>query len=294
MSLKSERKKRIKEQKQAEEITLRSPVARKWYAEDAAEFVENHRKHCTDPTCAQAVAYSLRGQRMVAMVYPQKLNEIFFAVYGTGTASDYQPFMSLQLANPEDIRAMFKADGSLQSCQCGSGCRHGHDESMRFACLAFTCHNDGAAVTVEPNLPGVVTIRCKTCGKWLRGLGLAEQFQLAPRPKAKWPNIFCSHHGIEPGYVVCRHVLEEGKYPTWLWAPDAENVGEALCEACGKLREDGSLFKEENRALWVSTCQSGLNEHLHGRLKEMLGEVGQSFYVSPETVLNAPSSTAVN
>lgn len=257
---------------------------RMWYAEDIIEFVEDHHKHCSDPRCDElGISLNISGQKMIAMVLPHRLNEIFFATYGTGTNADYKPFMALQLANPGGIRAMFDENGIPFGCrECGD---HGdHDKPM---CLAFTCHNQGAVVVAEPTVVkgdadtsiklGIVSIRCKTCHQPLRASGWPMQFQLAPRPKAEYPNIYCSRHGIQPAYVTCVHVIDDYKALAYVDAATETESGTAVCSLCGgKMREGGVTIEELHMM-----CQASLDLHLHGRLKALIENTGQSFYTLP-------------
>jgi hypothetical protein len=268
MSVKSERKRAVKAQKQAEAVAQAltqsaPPPPRKWYAEDIAEQLQEHRAHCTDPNCDEsAIGLAWPGVKIVAILYPHNFNEIFLAPVGT---ADYKPFASLQLANAGDIAGMFNPDGSLP-CDNPYCPVHTKDEPT---CLTMTCHHEGLGLAFEHD--GTVSLRCKVCKKVMRHSKMADSFKLAPRPKAEFPNLFCRTHGIEPGYIACIHILEDGAPPALMFRVDTEHYGEAYCDECAelyKIHEEESARKVADRSHRV--CQSSLNKALDGKLNEWL------------------------
>jgi hypothetical protein len=244
-------------------VTPESPS--KWYAEDVVEQLQLHREHCTDPKCDEsAITISFEGKKLVPMLYSHNFNEVFLGEYGTGDKSiDYQPIIALQLANPEDIRAVFNPDGSVTCMMANCDHSNHHSEPIVLKMGCQFVHSKGWALGLEKD--GTVTLRCKECGDYLRTPGIARSFKLVSRPKPEWPNIFCHEHGIEPAYAACRHVLSGAK-PTVLLSPDKSLPGLALCNEC---ENDEELdVNDKERVLCV--CQSGLNRDLGGRLAELL------------------------
>jgi len=170
VSLKSERKIKVKADKQAAATAkawqLSQRNAQKLYAEDLKEALEAHRANCHDPNCKEtAIGLNFGIAKVVAMIKKGHPKEIFLAVFGTDSPDDYRPFASLQLDTGDEIREMFDSDGRVK------GCVHADDHPDEPMCLTLLCHNKGIAIVIEPNEgPGVFSLRCAECGDFLRGI----------------------------------------------------------------------------------------------------------------------------
>jgi hypothetical protein len=238
-----------------------TPVC-KLYAEDLAEHLKEHREVCTEQGCNESeIALHDSRWKVVAMLQPGKLKEVFLAPYGRDLPSDYQPHLSLQLETGEEIRDLFNPDGNPECSVTGAG---------RPVCFTLLCHRRGVDMSINAKEPGIVYLVCAepTCRQILGVNGRAMKLKLANRPKAKYPNIFfCPVHGTEPAYAICPHVLAEGASPLGLLPPTDTECGEAFCESCSKLYADRI---EETKFKLV--CEAAVNKALNGRLTELLAE----------------------
>jgi hypothetical protein len=265
VSAKSERKKRMKAEKQsaaaAKVLQMPRQTVRKLYAEDLEEALQAHRVNCHDPNCKELeIGLQFGVEKVVAMLKTGHPKEILLAPFGTNSPEDYQPFASLQLETGDEIRGAFDSNGRVK------GCVHADDHPDDPICLTLLCHNKGTAVAIEHKQgPGVFSLRCAVCNTILSDPDLAIQFKLAPRPKPEYPNIFCKHHGIEPAFAVCPHVLD-GAYPELLLPPDEENAGEAYCAACAILAKESRYDEIKLEVI----CRSGLDKRLGGNLRAIL------------------------
>jgi hypothetical protein len=224
------------------------------------------------------------GVRTVAMVFPDKREEVFLSVNFDG---HQHPLIALKLANRRDIASLFNEDGTL-TCDI-TGC----DDPTHPVCLVLCCHpNASTVICVEPGEPGAVTLRCNDCGSVLQGGNFPGTLKLAPRPKAQTPYIYCAHHGLEPAYILCKHVLD-GAPAAHLLSPDPDNYGEAMCEKCsGVFNSPDSTREQIKGVIGGMSCASGVNVLMGGKLNELLKAAGQTIFVG---VLNMPTaSPAVN
>jgi hypothetical protein len=233
-----------------ETITVESPV-RKLYAEYFDEMLQQHRETCKAPICNESqVVHFYKGLRVTPMVRTGSPKEVFLTI-------NSQPIQAIQLLTGDEIKAYFNEDGTA-AIDC-----HRHEKTDR-AYIYQRCHV-GAGVGIVPSSGGKVHLVCADksdgtlCGKTVLDL------DVAPQPKAKYPNIFCSHHGVEPSYVVCPHVLS-GTKATRLLPPTEKDCGEACCEPCNKLYEAGK-FKDLN---FHAACQSHVNQLLGNKPNKML------------------------
>lgn len=258
MSAKSERKRRVYEEKKNNVAPIRqreedrSPQMT--YADDIVEQLAFHREECTDPNCDHmAVTMHNPAFKTVAMLFDGHTKEVFLAPFGRGSADDYKPHLVFQLETGDEIKDCFDANGKV-ICEC---C---HDSSKRNhpICLTLACHRDGIDFAMEPD--GTVSLVCavKTCRKYLSAPNFPGTFKLAPRPKATYPNVFCARHGIEPSYAACPHVLRGDAYPTMLFPPTEDECGQAFCSACTELLDDDRISETGLKIV----CQSAIKNIL--------------------------------
>ena len=72
----------------------------------------------------------------------------------------------------------------------------------------------------------------------------------------EYPYLVCDAHPgvIEPGYLVCRHVLE-GEAPTHVVDAGPQNMGEVSCEACVPHLQERDYVLANFRVACASSCK---------------------------------------
>ena len=221
MSVKSERKKAVKAQRQAagKATDIMLPMLPiQWYAEESARAIDEHNANCTDRACTDDIKLFYKAFPMVAMIKSHEPKTLYIAPYGTDTPRDYQPIYALHLETGEEIAGSFEADGSTRCSVTG------HNATDQPICLTLLCHRAGVALVVHKDAPDTVSVICADpeCGNAIcSGENLlTRKMKLAKQPAVEYPNKFCRYHGVQPIYIACVHVAHGEKEPMHFEPPD--------------------------------------------------------------------------
>lgn len=155
MSLKSERKKQVKAEKQAF-----TPI--QWFADMTAYALDDHNTSCTEKVCHGFVLGPTKD-RLVAMVKSGEPKKLYIAPYGTDTARDYKPVTVLHLATGAEIAGAFDEDGKVHCAVTGK------NEQI---CLTLLCHHKGITLAVHHDAPDAVSVVCAECRNPLKFDGI--------------------------------------------------------------------------------------------------------------------------
>ena len=239
-----------------EQRTADQGAVRKMFAEDFSELVEEHRKVCKDPKCDETTLINrFPGVRVAPMIQVGAPNELFLTV-------NSKPFWSIQLADGE-LATFFNKNGKIDSANCQ------HAEELTEAFLWSTCgHNDGVGIRVLPDNQVVLACVNNECGLSVISVKVASY------PKVDPPFIFCTVHGKQHGYLVCKHVME-GKEPMIVDRASDTDTGTALCgDNCERILRTFSLkqFEKHKRKFGI-VCAGHLNELVGGKLEQLLKQV---------------------
>jgi hypothetical protein len=235
------------------------PTPNQMYVEDIDRIQKDHLARCSDKHCTGVFFQRYPDIKLVAMVDKNKPKQIALAPYGGYTSHDYKPLFVLNLEDGSEITSLLEGDCDCVHCDTPV---HGP------VCLAFNCHNAGAALLFDMKEPNTLTIICadKSCGNPVSYKGFNGKVRLAPQPKAEYPNILCGKHGIRPAYLACEHVFK-GATPLVLAHPTSDSRGIALCgDRCYQRCASG-----EHKDEFHSACVESLTEILGDRLTH--GEV---------------------